>query len=54
MSLFSEYLASIKNYDRKLQDYEGDFFVYEEDNGYSWSGYFITKPDLKRKIRETG
>jgi len=28
-----------------LKTFEEDFFVYEEGNGDSWSGYFTTKPD---------
>lgn len=55
MSLFSDYLNNIQNYgDVKLREFTDDFFVYEEGNGDSWSGYFTTKPDLKRSIRDLG
>ncbi len=30
--------------------YSGDFFVYDEKNGDSWSGYYGSKPDLKMHI----
>ena len=54
-SLFSEYLESTKNYlDIKLEEYEGDFFVYTEKNGDTWSGYFTTKPRIKNRIRNIG
>ena len=40
-SLFSDYLKTTDN--KPIEEYDGDFFVYEESNGDSWSGYFTTK-----------
>ena len=51
-ALFSDYLKSTD--DREIDKYEGDFFVYEESNGDSWSGYYTTKSRLKRWIRSLG
>ena len=47
-----------KNYiESKLNIFEDDFFVYQEgskEDGDSWSGYFTTKPRLKRRIKRAG
>ena len=50
---FSDYLKTI---DRKNIDawYLNDFMVYQEGNKDAWSGYYTTKPDLKRRIRMLG
>ena len=32
--------------------YSGDMFVYDQENGDNWSGYFGSKPDLKYHIRK--
>jgi len=31
--------------------YKGDMFVYSQDTGDEWSGYFGSKPDLKMRIK---
>ena len=32
--------------------YKGDYFVYLWDNGDAWSGYYGSRPELKRQIKE--
>ena len=55
LSLFTDYLNRIESYPKKdLKSFKDDLFVYEESNGDSWSGYYTTKPRLKRNIRQVG
>lgn len=51
--LFTDYLKTV---DRESIDgwYLEDFMVYQEGNKDAWSGYYTTKPDLKRRIRMLG
>lgn len=54
-SLFSDYLKTTN--DRKIDEYEGDFLVYDEGSGDrldTWSGFYTTKSRLKRRIRSLG
>ena len=37
-----------------MKEFDEDFYVYEEGNGDSWSGFFSSKPDFKKKIRLIG
>lgn len=53
-SLWSEYRQAFEAQAKDLPSFNQDLYVYEDDNGDSWSGYFITKPRLKLKNRETG
>ena len=32
--------------------YSGDMFVYDQENGDNWSGFYGSKPDLKYNIRK--
>lgn len=54
MSTPSEYIAALKKEDLKwpIKD-GGDFFPYGSDslNNY-WSGYFTSRPDFKKNIKD--
>lgn len=52
ISLFSDYLKGTDKFNKKLKQYNKDFFVYEEKNGDTWSGFYSNKPHLKHAIRE--
>lgn len=50
--------TTLKGLNEKFHDhfhfdkvYKGDMFVYNQENGDEWSGYFGSKPDLKMKIK---
>ena len=51
--LFSDYLKTVDR-DKVEGWYLDDFMVYQEGNQDAWSGYYTTKPDLKRRIRILG
>lgn len=53
-SRLSDYLLDFEAQAKKLSEFEGDFFVYDEANGDNWSGYFTSKPLLKNKIKRLG
>ena len=53
-SLWSDYRKAFESQVGELKPFFGDFFVYEEGNSDSWSGYFTTKPRLKFKNKDTG
>ena len=56
--LFSDYINLVNKQQKKnpktLLQYEDDFFVYEEGQGDSWSGYFTSKQRIKKRIRSLG
>ena len=56
--LFSDYINLVNEQQKKdpktLLQFEDDFFVYEEGQGDSWSGYFTSKQRIKKRIRSLG
>lgn len=51
--LFTDYLKTVDRENINTM-YLTDFMVYQEENGDAWSGYYTTKPVLKRRIRNLG
>ena len=52
----SEYFSALKHSvksSEKLPRYDGDFFTYSDTDNDYWSGYFTTRPFLKKTIRTT-
>ena len=56
--LFSDYINLVNKQQKEnpkiLLNFTEDFFVYEEGNGDSWSGYYTTKQRMKKRIRKLG
>lgn len=48
----SEYVKAVKE-EVELPTRTGDFFPYSDDVNLFWTGYFSSRPNLKRQVRET-
>lgn len=50
----SEYVRAVKEELKgNITNRTGDFFPYSDDVNLFWTGYFTTRPNLKREVRET-
>ena len=56
-SLFSDYVAFVEKEvlkNKNLAKFKEDFFVYTQNDGSAWSGFYTSRPTLKLKIRDLG
>lgn len=53
MSVFSDYLKEFKG-DENLLEFKDDLFPLENGRDKIWTGFYTSKPRLKRKIRYLG
>lgn len=50
----SEYLEAVMNEitEDQLPTFKGDFFPYIDDKNFAWTGFFTTRPGIKRMIKQ--